>query len=65
MEKQVNWPEIFRDILISELKSIKEKLFKDKTTRMKSMIGLPLTMLLITEGLLTVQQEIKACILII
>lgn len=61
--KQVDWLEIFRDILISELKSIKEELFKDKTTGMKSMIGPPLTMLLIAEGLLTVPQEIEAGIL--
>jgi hypothetical protein len=61
--KQVDWPEIFRDKLISELKSIKEEVFKDKTTGMKSMIGPPLTMLLIAEGLLIVPQEIEVDIL--
>ena len=58
--KQVDWPEIFREILITKLRTIKEELFKDKTTGLKSMIGPPLTMILIAEGLLPVQQEVEA-----
>ena len=61
--KPVDWPEIFRKILTMELRTIKEELFKDKTTGMKTMIGPPLTMLLIAEGLLSVQQEVEAGIL--
>jgi hypothetical protein len=47
--KIVDWPEIFRDNLIAELRSIKEELFKDKSLGIKSMVGPPLTMLLITK----------------
>jgi hypothetical protein len=43
--------------------TIKEELFKDKTTGMKTIIGPPFTMLLIAEGLLIVQQEVEAGIL--
>lgn len=50
--------------MIAELRSVKEELFKDKATGIKPLIGPPLTILLIAEGLLTVQQEIGAGILI-
>ena len=61
--KLVDWPALYREIILTELKNIKEELFKDKTTLLKSMIAPPLTMLLIDGGLLTVSQEIEAGIL--
>jgi hypothetical protein len=61
--KLVDWPELFKEIILTELRTLKEELFKDKTTVLKSMVGPPLTMLLITEGLLSVQQELEAGIL--
>ena len=61
--KLVDWPELFKEIMLTELRTLKEELFKDKTTMLKSMVGPPLTMLLIDEGLLSVQQELEAGIL--
>jgi hypothetical protein len=37
--KLVDWPLLFRENLLAELKTIKEGLFKDKTTGLKSMVG--------------------------
>lgn len=61
--KLVDWRVLFREIILAKLKNIKEELFKDKTTMLKSMLGPPLTMLLMDGGLLIVSQEIEACIL--
>lgn len=61
--KLVDWPELFKEIMLTELRGLKEELFKDKTKVLKSMVGPPLTMLLIDEGLLSVQQELEAGIL--
>ena len=61
--KTIDWPALFRENLVAEMKSIKEDLFKDKTTALKTMVGPPLTMLLIADGLLTVHQELDAGIL--
>jgi hypothetical protein len=61
--KLVDWLPLFRETIVTELKSLKEELFKDKTTMLKTMLGPPLTMMLIIEGLLSVQQEIEAGIL--
>ena len=47
-----------------ELIYLKEWLYKDKVTSIKTLVGPPLTMLLITDRLLTVQQEIEASILV-
>lgn len=62
--KLVDWPLLFRENLLAELRNIKEGLFKDRTTGLKSMVGPPLTMLLIAEELLTVSQEVQAGILV-
>ena len=61
--KLVDWPALFWGIILIELKNIKNELFKDKTTMLKSMIGPPLTMLFIDWRLLVVLQEIETCIL--
>ena len=61
--KLVDWPILFKEIILTELNSIKEELFKDKATMLKSLIPPPLTMLLIDGGLLTVSQEIEVGIL--
>ena len=62
--KSVDWPLLFKENIAMELKNIKEALFKERTTRLKSMVGPPLTMLLIAEELLTVSQEVQAGILV-
>lgn len=56
----VDWPEIFKGIIEVELKCLKEELFKEKSALIKSMVGPTLTMLLMAEGLLIVQQEMDA-----
>ena len=58
--KSVDWPAVFREIIETELKNLKHELFKDKSALLKSMVGPPITMLLMDEGLLSVQQEIDA-----
>ena len=62
-EKKVNWPALFFEYIKLELISLEEGLFKDRNTGMRTLVGPPLTMLLISEGFLTVQQEIEAEIL--
>ena len=62
-DKTIDWPSLFRENLVAEMKNIKEGLFKEKTIRLRTMIGPPLTMLLIADGLLTVHQELDANIL--
>ena len=59
--KLVDWPALFKEIILTELKNTTEELFKDKTTLLKSMIAPPLTML--HGALPTVSQEIEADIL--
>ena len=61
--KEVDWPALFYDHMRMELITLKEELYKDKTTSLRTLIGPPLTMLLISEGFLTIQQEIEAGIL--
>lgn len=56
----MDWLEIFKGLIEAELKYLKEELFKEKSALLKSMVGPPLTMLLMAEGLLTVQQEMEA-----
>lgn len=46
-----------------ELIILKEELYKEKIANLRTLIGPPLTMLLISEGLLIIQQEIEAGIL--
>ena len=43
-----------------ELISLKEALYKDRNKGMRTIVGPPLTMLLISDGFLTVQQKIEA-----
>ena len=61
--KEVDWPALFLEHIKLELIALKEGLFKDRNTSMRTLVGPPLTMLLINEGFLTVQQEISAGIL--
>ena len=58
--KPVDWPTVYRELIEAELKNLKHELFKDKSTLLKSMVGPPITMMLMAEGLLSVQQEIEA-----
>jgi hypothetical protein len=62
--KEVDWPELFYNYLKMELITLKEELYKNKTTTLRTLVGPPLTMLLISEGWLTVQQELEAGILL-
>ena len=61
--REVDWPALFYGYIKAELITLKEALYKDKTTTLRTLVGPPLTMILISEGLLTVQQEIEAGIL--
>ena len=61
--KPVDWPTVYRELIEAELKNLKHELFKDKSTLLKSMVGPPITMMLMAEGLLSVQQEIEASFL--
>ena len=63
--KEVDWPRLFYNYIKMELTTLKEELHKSKTTALRTLMGPPLTMLLIDEGHLTVQHEIEAGILII
>ena len=47
----------------TELINLKEALYKDKTTSLRTLVGPPLTMLLIHDGFLTVEQELEAGVL--
>lgn len=60
---EIDWPEIFYENIKMELIPLKEKLYKNINTGMRTLVGPPLTMLLISDGFLTVQQEIEAGIL--
>ena len=62
--KIVDWPAIFKENMLIELKSLKEELYKDKTTMLKTMVGPPLTILLLNEGVMSVQQELAAGMLV-
>ena len=62
--KEVDWPGLFYDYIKTELITLKEELYKEKTTTLRTLVGPPVTMLLISEGFLTIQQEIGAGILI-
>lgn len=61
--KEVDWHALYYENIKMELIPLKEALYKDKTTGMRTLVGLLLTMLLISEEFLTVQQEIEAGIL--
>jgi hypothetical protein len=61
--REVDWPALFYGYIKAELVTLKEALYKDKTTTLRTLVGPPLTMILISEGLLTVPQEIEAGIL--
>ena len=62
--KEVDWPALFSEYIKAELITLKEELYKDKTTNLRTLVGPPVTMLLNSEGLLTIQQELDAGILI-
>jgi hypothetical protein len=61
--REVDWPALFYGYIKAELVTLKEALYKEKTTTLRTLVGPPLTMILIIEGLLTVPQEIEAGIL--
>jgi hypothetical protein len=61
--KEVDWPGLIYEYIKIELITLKKELYKEKTTTLRTLVGPPVTMLLISEGLLTVQQEIGAGIL--
>ena len=54
--KEVDWHALFYEHIKMELISLKERLYKERTTGIRTLVGPPLTMLLISEGFLTVQQ---------
>lgn len=61
--RKVDWPALFYGYIKTKLINLKDALFKDKTTSLRTLVGPPLTMLLISDGVLTVQQELDARIL--
>ena len=61
--KEVDWPALYYEHIKMELISLKEGLYKDMNSGMRTLVGPPLTMWLISNELLTVQQEIDAGIL--
>jgi len=58
--KEVDWPALLYGYIKTELINLKETLYKDRTTTVRTFVGPPLTMMLINEGLLSVQQELEA-----
>lgn len=62
--KEVDWLRLFYEYLKAELITLKEELYKDKTTILRTLVGPPITMLLASGGFLTVQQEIGAGMLL-
>ena len=58
--KEVDWHALFCDYIKMELISLKEALYKEKGTNMRTLVGPAITMLLSTDGFLTLQQEIEA-----
>ena len=61
--KEVDCPALFHGYIKTELINLKEALYKDKTTSLRTLVGPPLTMLLIHDGFLTVEQELDARVL--
>jgi hypothetical protein len=61
--KEVDWPSLFHEYIRAELIALKEELYKEKTSTIRTLVGPPITMMLISEGLLTIPQEIQAGIL--
>lgn len=55
--KEVDWPTLFNEHMKMELITLKEKLYKVKTTSLRTLIGPPFTMFLISGGFLTIQQK--------
>lgn len=48
--KEVDWPGLFYGYIKAELITLKEELYKDKTTNLRTVVGPPLTMFFISEG---------------
>ena len=61
--KEVDWPALFYEHIRIKLITLKEELYNDKIVNLRTLIGPPFTMLLISEGFLTIQQEVDAMIL--
>lgn len=57
---EVDWPTLFYAYIRTEFITLKETLYKDKTTSLRTLVGPPFTMLLINEELLTVQKKLDA-----
>lgn len=60
----MDYSALFSESIKMELISLKKWLYKENGTNMRILVGPHLTMLLTTNGFLTVQQEIEAGMLI-
>ena len=61
--KEMDWPALYYEDPKMELTSLKEWLYKDKYLRMQTLVGPPLIIWLISDALLTIQQDIYVGIL--
>ena len=62
--KEVDWHALFCEYIKLELILLKEALYKKKGNNIRTLVGPPFTVLLTTNGFLTVQQEIEVGMLV-